>query len=195
MDYPHSVPHVAACATLTATSRDVATRGALRAHGAEFEDELRAAIGEAADRAPHYPEPKTLVRDVARGRPASTQQLGAALVAIAASTITDADWQRLWVRLASWGGSLRSSAGVCLEETFIAECRHQAEADPQQAMMLIALQRGDRAGMERAIASTEQHVAAQQLLLAAAKQQLRMMRPKPTHRITVRSALVASSAR
>lgn len=195
MDYPHSVPHVAACATLAVTSRDVTSRGALRAHGAEFEDELRAAIGEAADSAPHYPEPKTLVRDIARGRPASTQQFGAALVAISASTISDADWQRLWVRLASWGASLRPSATACLQETFIAECRHQAEADPHQAMLLVAMDRRDRAAIERAVTVTEQHIAAQQLLLAAMKRQLRDMRPAPVHRVTVRPALVASRTR
>lgn len=197
MGYHLTVSRVAAPDRIPSTTLvDSLSRRALRDRGVEFEHLLRTELDAAAHSARELPEPKQLHKDLARGRAASMVTYGAALASLAMSPdVSDARLMRFMLKLMAWVGSMRPRVKASLMEAWQTETREQAEADVCQAMAVSAIERKDRAALERAIDETTDHIAAQQELLFAMQRAHRELAKRPTHRIVVRSVVAAAGAR
>ncbi len=171
MTYPATVARVAALAPQRIDgARRLAplTRDECRTIGAQFVAFVREEIGEAARSCAEIPEPKQLVKDVKRGRDASDETIASALVALAlCPTMTDRKFARFTRRVSSWLDGLRPRSAPSLMNAWAQATQLQATGDVTQALAVTAIERGDRAALDTAIAATAAHIAAESHLLAA----------------------------
>ncbi len=133
------------------------TRVEARREAAQFEHDIRSLLAELEQSCARRPQPKDLVKDVVRGRPASEETLLAALLTVARAAPVDAVLrftQQLFARLIA---TTHPAQVPCSWTAFVAETQAQGPADLAQVNALHAIELGDRVAIDRAIESTVAH--------------------------------------
>lgn len=139
-----------------------ALRAELRERGREFDALCREGVCRVVGSLRATPAPRMLFADIQRGRPASLTTIGAALAC--ASRVPEAvpALDALADLLAAWVRGLAHQPDTGLLDAWSTETLAQGEADLAVAQALTAPCVGS---IDRALASTARHIAAQQEML------------------------------
>lgn len=143
-----------------AGSREAATRAVVRRDAAAFLDDVRTMLAELEHAAGGRAQPRQLVADVLKGRPASECTLFAAVLVTVRQAPPDAILrfaQQLFARLLQERPS-QPQASATAWPALVKESESQGPADTDQLRAMRALQLGDRVGLDRAIATSTAHL-------------------------------------